>query len=430
MRFKKVVSIILIAILILTNAISIGAKSPRVYAEGEIEKEAPFKSGEEAVEAANRDLVTIYGIPEGSEFYKEKKFTNSIEVDGKTKKVNDMLAKGEWEDGKFGSILVYGKPYEKDSKTGRHRYLGYTLGEDPFTNILHPDDRKVDWKFEDIADPGEYRKTGECWIFKPWELSDYKLNMNVSDDFDTPEYQMQLEQLVEEGILQFYQERVDDEAKFRDIDWMDYAHIMQPATYHNYGMARLWHRDSDGKMWYLTVPIMPFKVLTNKYFIVSSGFLDDGTTATVDFLDSSGYSLGILGRMQEVYTKFYAEVYSADVNNRADFKEEVTKVYKSYSPEKQQQIKEAEQFMNRIIKTEKAVNAWKEYTNLMIGLENNYRAIEKRYGKRGLNTLKNQRENNLIISILEGIYEEGENTSVLGNHALEDPSILYKGTVD
>lgn len=233
-------------------------------------------SVDKALELANKSLIERYGInPDIFQFPKQ------TEVNGVMEKINPYLATGQWAKGNLnkgdfsedmGFILAYGKPFDFDSVTGRHRYLGYTVYGDEFTNILFREDGHNEWFFEE-----------EDWIDMPWKYPKTKgIKTTVRNDFDNPEYQSKINENIKLGILSCYPTRVKDYNKFNSIDFTRYVHILQPPTEYAWGMGRLWHW-INGTVWYITVGIAPFNMVENQPILVSITENEDGTTTSVTF---------------------------------------------------------------------------------------------------------------------------------------------------
>ncbi|OPX92598.1 MAG: hypothetical protein A4E53_00389 [Pelotomaculum sp. PtaB.Bin104] len=176
----------------------------------------------------------------------------------------------------FGA-LVYGSPHG-DYKNGEYRFLGYTWFGDDYTNIGFPPDS--------YANGAVLEK--QQWIPEPWN--------NVPGAGFNPTYDgtMKFYQNLRQGMLMYYSggTNINGYTTNGDPNFWDniqnYVHILAPPTQYAWGLGRMWHNDSDGNLWYLTVPIMPSALLPNSpppapeypdYLVISA---DSGVTGIAE----------------------------------------------------------------------------------------------------------------------------------------------------
>lgn len=288
---------------------------------------------QEKLAEVNAEMTENYGISEVI-------FESTIPLDtNKTLTLNESLAFGDYPD-LYSAIMVYGNPFGKPGDkivSGHKRYFGYTRYGDLFTDFYYPDDAYSGWKFDTLERAQDIKV--DHWVIEPWTNKGEKVKETVNGKFDLAPYKSdQVETAIEKGIAFFYGAngtnvagyitdkngkiktdkdgepimrygglngsgeivsggRIGDVAKFKDIKWVDYVHIMQPPGKYTWGIGKMWHRKPDGSIWYVTVPIYPLEETTDeplildgksKYVIVSSGFINDGSTATADFRDEQG----------------------------------------------------------------------------------------------------------------------------------------------
>ena len=132
---------------------------------------------EQARQLANKELEEKTGIPEyfpetitikANEIYKNP--VSPDKNDTANKPGTLYLNPDTWE----RNVLVYGKPWDLDKKSGYNRYLGYARSKEPVTNVLHPFDTAV----KNLDD--------YCWVEKPWEFkvvqNKYGIKWNTFDD--------------------------------------------------------------------------------------------------------------------------------------------------------------------------------------------------------------------------------------------------------
>jgi hypothetical protein len=317
----------------------------------------------EFLKKMNNELVEIYGIDS-----KDLKFPEAI-ADGKYKariyKVRG-LSEGKWTD--YGYIFAYGAPYGDTAKINYDgelvivsRYIGragYTP-DDPgseFTNIAFPYDTKVTWTFPDLLEDGKAKSPMIPW---PWENRKaqqeiysqlgQKINKKADNIFyrQGSEAQKKIIDQIKLGIQLVHPELVGDPAKFNQIPWEKYVHIYQPPTYTAWGMGCIWHKDnSDGQIWYKTIPIAPYQLVESKYGIITLGFLDDGKVGTIDILESvdsknqerllKTISEDVVVQLSSFWEQFYRYMvsnYGKDPYNASDeeFDNAFDEFYDSYS---------------------------------------------------------------------------------------------------
>lgn len=172
------------------------------------------------------------------------------------------------------SMLVYGSPHG-DTVGGLHRYLGYTINDDVFTNVHFPHDAWAGGGLET-----------RNWISTPWydnEVEKYTQNRFGKAIFgnvfnNNPDF----EDAIKAGLDYRYHDLPGAiTANTFKQDWFQYVHIYQPPTPYTWGMGIMFHKTSGGQMWYMSVPIAPLVVIEKDdlpdFEIVS---LEPGTAKT------------------------------------------------------------------------------------------------------------------------------------------------------
>jgi len=161
------------------------------------------------------------------------------QVQGKLWQVVDRIAPGL-----PVYVLTWGKPHG-DERGGQPRYLGYTYGDEDFTNPAFPHDAWAGGKLED-----------RNWIEEPWD----NVSGQQRNDYDgQPDYR----DAIALGLKLYYGDVVYG-PKLRPEFWGSlekYVHVLAPPSYYTWGMGRMWHRLADGSVWYLSVPIAPTGML-------------------------------------------------------------------------------------------------------------------------------------------------------------------------
>ncbi len=155
-------------------------------------------------------------------------------------------------------LFSYGSPQEAspgandfDPITNQHRYHGYTMNSEKYTNTFFRNDTK---ETVDV--------NGANWIQYPW-MKDNVQNFvkNVMHepelDFGNPfNNDPALLESINQGFenLKLYNPYM----KFqRDgTQWQSFVHILQPSSRYSFGMGRLF-RIVNGQMRYLTIPLAP-----------------------------------------------------------------------------------------------------------------------------------------------------------------------------
>ncbi|MDA8235002.1 MAG: hypothetical protein M0Z31_09430 [Clostridia bacterium] len=194
-------------------------------------------SGSSLVDLANNEL-------EMANLIDEPYFHSERNTRGKPLSINQYLA-GE------RNLIVYGDPHGYDSETGRNRYLGYTMSNAPFTNYLFRNDA--------TSSVGLWNRN---WVPNP------KYN---SKTMDRPEVQgednfnnlIRYKESIKLGLQHISRKKPDGtlldfpEDKIDDRQWHRYVHVYQPPTSVSWGSGIMFHTTSEGKVWYLTVPMSP-----------------------------------------------------------------------------------------------------------------------------------------------------------------------------
>lgn len=211
---------------------------------------------QKAIEQANNDL--------GFEYFKEKN-KSGLEI-------NKDLTIGNWSTYKggsqidFGSALVYGQL--SGMKNGMPRYLGETRGGDEYANAYFPMDSWAGGYIEE-----------RNWIKEPWV--DASTCSDASEiTFDLPMVGDKYLANIVKGMELFYHNILD--GSYKNTDWTEYVHVLQPPTNYSFGTGRMWHKDNAGKIWYLAVPIAPFSKIGPAYIDPKHG---ENGTADGCFLD-------------------------------------------------------------------------------------------------------------------------------------------------
>ena len=90
------------------------------------------------------------------------------------------------------------------------------------------------------------------------------------------------------------------EEELKKRQWNEYVHVYQPPTSVSWGSGIMFHRTSDGRIWYLTVPMAPLEPddvpppdtgtikADLKVISVTPERLADGGIRVMVTLDSSG----------------------------------------------------------------------------------------------------------------------------------------------
>lgn len=185
-------------------------------------------SKQEAVGMANEELGRIYFSP-----------TNN---NGKplewllSKRLSSVIIGSSG--GGYG-VLVYGAPHG-NVKNGESRYVGYTKNDEDYTNPDFPHDAWYGGYLED-------RK----WVEAPW---DRHIPGQDKNDFDG---KVKYLPNIQKGIALYYADisRGGDSPYWSN--WHKYVHILVPPTEYTWGMGRAWHREADGSVWYISIPLTP-----------------------------------------------------------------------------------------------------------------------------------------------------------------------------
>ncbi len=239
--------------------------------------------------------------------------------------------------------------YNEDGKkwTPKSRYLGLNIQGERYVNPFYPPDvsgitfLKALERYLNTPENKRCTKEAMGWIYRPWQQGEKKGVVDpknpsaatvdfIDITFDSSIIDKNMLLLsFKEGLLRdssyvkymaglknpnstkefldtFDQKSLDPNKK--GVTWMDFIHIVQPPTYNTWGTGIMWHRgynaSGDVQLFYLSVPFAPFKYVEAKYGVVSSGFLNDGTTATIDFIDTSNFTSGYIGKLFDIYADF------------------------------------------------------------------------------------------------------------------------------
>nr|WP_243175175.1 hypothetical protein [Desulfofundulus sp. TPOSR] len=196
----------------------------------------PPASLEEAKAAANQELLEKFGVPD---------YFTDTNISGKPLRRHELAEPG------YGYyVLTWGDPHG-DIKNGHRRYVGYTYNDEDFTNPTFPHDAWAGGKLED-----------RNWIKRPWDNKELQQKYNiVPNNFDgSPKLLWH----IQAGLI----------IKYSDVSllaqspmwehWHEYVHIMVPPTQYSWGMGRMWHKRSDGSIWYISIPLAPKALDTEK----------------------------------------------------------------------------------------------------------------------------------------------------------------------
>lgn len=202
-------------------------------------EQTPPQTIDEALAVAN-DEVRVKN--RGGDYFRTTN-TNS-------KLINNSL----WESRR---LFVFGQPYGMDQATGNNRYLGETMQGEAYTNTLFRHDA---WEGGVINE----RK----WIPYPWSNDIVKAHLlrmgeqplDKNNPFNNNrDYNASIKQ----GLKEYFKPGGNVQMYFRDdsTPWHQFLHVLQPPTRWTWGMGRMWHQ-SNGTIWYLTVPMAPFSLIT------------------------------------------------------------------------------------------------------------------------------------------------------------------------
>lgn len=159
-------------------------------------------------------------------------------------------------------ILAYGESHGTYDK-GHYRYLGYTAKGEDYTNSLFRPDYTGSIGI-DLAN----------WIYKPQKndhVQNFVINIMHEKNKLVPNnfnYQPRYRQNIIMGFLllahrinpEYY--RVDaDNPEFREKDWENYVHILQPPSKYSRGTGRMFRLLEDGTIRYMDVPLLSFEDL-------------------------------------------------------------------------------------------------------------------------------------------------------------------------
>ena len=251
----------------------------------------------ELVDLANKELIEA-GICDYEYFDREKNW-------GGKKLSTDENLEG------MRNLIVYGRPFEFDAKTGRNRYLGYTLEDTFFTNYLFRNDA--------TSPIGLYNRN---WVIFPKDNSDTKNEPKIKDSQGFFNYNPYYEKSIRLGLKRI--SRIDSEGNLIDFpdkelekrEWYKYVHIYQPPTSVSWGSGIMFHKDASGNIWYLTVPLDPAgidppdtdggSINASLTATVTPEVLPEGETGTVTItLNSSASTARLNGQPVGITTRRY-----------------------------------------------------------------------------------------------------------------------------
>lgn len=221
----------------------------------------PPETKQEAVDLANQELGFVYFQPE-NEAGKPLNFIDEVVV------LSDIYIT----DRTYG-VLVYGDQHG-DKKGDQSRYLGYTKDNEDYTNPGFPHDV---WGGGYIEDRN--------WIREPWDDRIIQTKYGIEPNgFDGNPKTLERIQM---GIAVYY--AAVSKGGFSPYwqNWHEYVHILVPQTEYTWGMGRMWHKLSDGRMYYITIPIAPGALELNtrnlavKDLKISPNPAEEGETVTV-----------------------------------------------------------------------------------------------------------------------------------------------------
>lgn len=169
--------------------------------------------------------------------------------------------------------IVYGQPHDDPGEKPvqvagglRHRYLGYTMSDAPFTNYMYPDDNNI---AESYWSRGYNPST---LIFNPWERTATANHKAVSTTTGNSAYagfsgNPEFEGFIREGLrirsrhnmakagVEVSYATVDfTDEQITSVQWHQYAYIIQPPTRYSWGSAVLFRNTGTG-IGYLTIPL-------------------------------------------------------------------------------------------------------------------------------------------------------------------------------
>jgi len=147
-----------------------------------------------------------------------------------------------WTNPKY-HVVVYGspsdiKPNDYDSSIKEYRYLGYDINGQKLTNQLFPPDALSGKPLSE-----------KNWIYEPW----YSAQINDSGIYS-------IDPIYGEDINRM-KEYLGWSPLNNTTDFFKYVYVQSYPTLTKNGSGRMWHRTSDGKVWYQTfdIPMKPKK---------------------------------------------------------------------------------------------------------------------------------------------------------------------------
>ncbi|OPY63672.1 MAG: Bacterial Ig-like domain (group 2) [Pelotomaculum sp. PtaU1.Bin065] len=159
--------------------------------------------------------------------------------------------------------LVYGEPHGDTSTESeslgpsngsgeiQYRYLGYTYLDEDYTNPAYPHDAWAGGYLED-----------RNWISEPW----VNIEGNYPNEFDGDTKYLPN---IQKGISLYYSDVSLGGNSPYWTNWSSYCHILCVPTQYTWGMGRMWHKRSDGSIWYITVPLVPGAALITPELVIT-----------------------------------------------------------------------------------------------------------------------------------------------------------------
>jgi hypothetical protein len=211
-----------------------------------------FAYADSAGDAANAAITTgeQAGMP------------TSITVNGQTENLTYVQPPPELQIPGFGSgtsygYLVYGSPFDPNS-SGEDRYEGYSEYGDEIDNVAFPPD----------SDPDGANFEDENWVETPWYNQQVRTEFGITDTAlsGAAQYEGSILEGIEllntttgiggtGGGTGYTITDTDGNALWSSLS--QYADVLEPPTKVTWGIARMWHTDASGNLWYVTIPLPP-----------------------------------------------------------------------------------------------------------------------------------------------------------------------------
>lgn len=186
---------------------------------------------EEAINTANDELESLYGLD---------LYFRPFNLNGKAINPDRWKEKGR-------ALFAYGDPFGdiKITPEGpRYRNLGKTVDGQDFSNPHFPNDAWLGGKLED-----------RNWIKAPWDndsiKDEYKIWINKFNN------DIRYLHSIQDGLKFYWSDVLIGPNSPIWNNWHEYVHILQPPTRWAWGLGRMWHQDSAGQIWYITIPMVP-----------------------------------------------------------------------------------------------------------------------------------------------------------------------------